>query len=66
MKIEEDIWKDLRRGMSLRAVAEKYGLTRDKVNLIKKQGKYYINLDTGEEEFSAKKIPMKDRYTTIY
>lgn len=59
MKIEEEIWKDLRRGMSLRAIAEKYGSTRDKVSLIKKQGKYYINLDTGKEEFSAKKISIE-------
>lgn len=59
MDREEDIWKDLRRGMSLRAVAEKYGLKKDKVNSIKKQGKYYLNLDTGEEEFSAKKISIE-------
>lgn len=47
--MEEEIWKDLQRGMSIRKVADKYRVGISMIQKVKQQGKYYLNLDTGEE-----------------
>lgn len=57
--MEEEIWKDLQRGISWKKIADKYRVGISMIQKVKQQGKYYLNLDTGEEEFSAKKIPIE-------
>lgn len=57
--MEEEIWKDLQRGISWNKIAKKYRVAKSTIQRIKQQGKYYLNLDTGEEEFSAKKISIE-------
>lgn len=52
------IRQDLEDGLSQREIANKHSVNRSVVRRVK-QGKYYLNLDTGEEEFSAKEIPIE-------
>lgn len=53
------IKQDLDDGIGMLSIAKKYGVGTSMVQKVKKQGKYYLNPDTGEEEFSAKKIPIE-------
>lgn len=58
MKIEE-IYLDLKNGISIRKIATKHNVSIKKVRHIKNNAKVYINLKTERECISTKSIPME-------
>lgn len=55
------IKQDLDDGIGMLSIAKKYGVGTSMVQKVKKQGKYYLDIKSGEIIFSAKKISFEEQ-----
>ena len=61
VNLELLIKQDLDKGMGILSVAKKYKVGTSKVQKIIKQGRYYLDIKTGEIIFTAKKISFEEQ-----
>ena len=62
LKINElEIYNKLTSGASVKGLAKIYGCSRTKIQKIKDNGKYYLNLTTGEIIFTSKAISFDEQ-----
>lgn len=55
------IKQDLDNGLSQREISKKYGVNRSVIRKIIEQGRYYLDIKTGEIIFTAKKISFEEQ-----
>ena len=62
LKINElEIYNKLTSGASINGLAREYGVDKKKIRSIRENGKYYLNLITGEIKFTAKAIAFEEQ-----
>lgn len=61
--MELEIFKLLQKGKSIRQIASLLGVSKKRVEMVKKQGKHYLNLYTGEIVFTSKSISLEEQQT---